>query len=1074
MIKQTCKSRLLLIVAAIFVGGCLSTAAYAATASVRAEQANTCTGVVIDEAGQPVIGAAVLIKGTLKGTSTDMDGRFTLPEAKSGDVLQISAIGYLPTETVWNGNPLNIVLGEDRLSLEESVVVGYGVQKKVNVTGAVSMVGSDVLDSRPVQTVSQALQGQIPGLNFNVTTGGGELNQNMSFNVRGTGTIGEGSTASPLVLIDGIEGDMNTINPNDVESISVLKDAASSSIYGARGAFGVILITTKSGKAGRTQVSYSGNVNFNSAIHLPTMMSSDKFVRYWNRARALSGQQPQFNAETVQRVDDFIAGKITTETVKDPSNNHWGTYATGNANTDWFQVFYGKNVPSHNHNISVSGGTDRLNYRVSGSYQRTNGLLKFGHDRMDRFSIDAKLSAKLADWVRLNYATKWIREDYNRPTYLTYQGRLFMHNIARRWPNVPVYDPNGHLIGGMETETLQDGGEQLTQKNSYTNQLALVLEPIKDWHINIEGNMRTYTNRDHQVFLPVVSYDCDNQPYYDSWDNGVGSIAPGQSRVAESRRTEDYFTTNIYSDYSWTLADAHNFHVLGGFNAELTKYDLTGASGDDLVDLSVPYLNQTTANQKISGSREHYAVAGFFGRINYNYLERYMLELNGRYDGSSRFIGDKRWGFFPSVSAGWNIAKEDFFAPLSDKISTLKLRASWGSLGNTNTNNWYPFYQTMPVGSANGNWIINGDKPNTASLPGIVSTLMTWETIETLDIGLDLTAFDGRLTATFDWLRRNTRNMIGPAPELPAALGASVPKVNNADMLSRGWELELGWRDQIGRDFSYGIRATLSDARQFITRYPNETNSLSTYYVGREVGEIWGYEAIGLARSQAEMDSWLENNRPSWGSNWSGGDLMYVDQNGDGKVNTGANTLDDHGDIKIIGNSNPRYNFGITLDAAWKGLDFRAYFQGVGKRDYWVSGPYFTGAGASGMWQCAAFVSHWDFWRPEGDELGENLDGYFPRPLFANGSKNFQTSSHYLQNAAYIRLKNIQLGYTLPKKWVNKAGMSSVRIYASGENLLTLTKMFQEFDPETIGGDWGDGKVYPLMKNFSFGVNINF
>ena len=654
MLKQTCKSRLLLIVAAIFAGACFSTGAYAAAASVRAEQASTCTGVVIDETGQPVIGAAVLIKGTLKGTSTDIDGRFTLPEAKSGDVLQISAIGYTTAETVWNGTPLNIVLGDDRLALEESVVVGYGVQKKVNVTGAVSMVGSDVLASRPVQTVSQALQGQIPGLNFSVTTGGGELNQNMSFNVRGTGTIGSGSTASPLVLIDGIEGDMNTINPNDVENISVLKDAASSSIYGARGAFGVILITTKSGKAGKTHVSYSGNVNFNSALHLPTMMSSDKFVRYWNRARALSGQSPYFSDEVIQRVEDYIAGKITTGTVPD-TNNRWGAYNLGNANTDWFQVFYGKNVPSHNHNLSVSGGTDRLNYRVSGSYQRTNGLLQFGHDRMDRYSIDAKISAKLADWARLNYATKWIREDYNRPTYLTYQGRLFMHNIARRWPNVPVYDPNGNLLGGMETETLRDGGEQLTQKNYYTNQLALVLEPIKDWHINIEGNMRTYTNRDHQVFLPVVSYDCDNQPYYDNWDNGVGSIAPGQSRVAESRRTEDYFTTNIYSDYSWTLAGAHNFHVLGGFNAELTKYDVTSGRGDMLVDLSVPYLDNTTTNPLVYGGREHYAIAGFFGRFNYNYLERYMLELNGRYDGSSRFIGDKRWAFFPSVSAGWNI-----------------------------------------------------------------------------------------------------------------------------------------------------------------------------------------------------------------------------------------------------------------------------------------------------------------------------------------------------------------------------------------------------------------------------------
>ena len=1071
MLKLTRKAGLSLAIAmTVMLGECLNV--FASDSFLRIQQPQTCSGVVVDDGGVPVIGAAVLVKGTLKGTSTDVEGRFTFPQAKIGDVLEVSSVGYLPAEATWDGSPLRIVLSEDRLSIEESVVVGYGVQKKVNVTGAVSMVDSDVFESRPVQTVSQALQGQIPGLNFNVTTGGGELNQNMSFNVRGTGTIGDGSKDAPLVLIDGIEGDMNTVNPNDIETISVLKDAASSSIYGARGAFGVILITTKSGKAGRTQVSYSGNINYNSALHLPEMMSSDKFVRYWNRARANDGTSAQFSAEVVQRVDDYIAGKLTTPTVPQ-SNGRWGTYADGNANTDWFSTFYKDNVPSHQHNLSVSGGTDRINYRVSGSFQNTNGLLAFGRDRMNRFNIDAKISAKLTDWARLDYGNKFVREDYTRPTYLTYQGRLFMHNIARRWPNVPVYDPNGHLIGGMETETLRDGGEQLTQKNYYTNQLALVLEPVKDWHINIEGNMRTYTNRDHQVFLPVISYDSDNHPYYDSWDNGVGSISPGQSRIYEYRYTEDYFTTNIYSDYSFMLADVHNFHLLGGFNAELTKYDQMSGRGDNLVDLSVPFLSQTTANPIVSGGREHTSVAGFFARLNYNYMDRYMLELNGRYDGSSRFIEDKRWAFFPSVSMGWNIAKESFFEPLSSRISTLKRRASWGQLGNTNTNSWYPFYQTMPVGTANGSWIIEGEKPNTATLPGIVSTVMTWETIETWDVGLDLTSFDGRLNASFDYFLRKTLNMVGPAPELPAALGASVPKVNNADMKSNGWELELSWRDHVGKDFSYGARLVLSDATQEITRYPNETNSLSNYYVGRKIGEIWGYQADKLASSQSEMDSWLAQNRPSWGSGWGAGDLMYKDITGDGKINRGSYTLDDHGDLSIIGNSTPRYNFGITLDAAWKGFDLRAYLQGVGKRDYWCSGPYMFGT-SGGMWQSAAFVEHWDFWRPEGDEFGANLDAYYPKPTFNGNSKNQEVSTRYLQDASYIRLKNIQIGYTLPVRLTEKAGISSVRLFASGENLFTLTRMTKVFDPETIGGDWGDGKVYPLMKTYSFGVNINF
>ena len=1073
MIKSSFKTGLLLAVAAIVTGGWLSTAFAAGNdSSAQVQQNQTCTGVVVDEEGVPVIGAAVLVKGTLKGTSTDVEGRFTLPQAKPGDILEVSSVGYLSKEVVWNGSPLSITLSEDKLSIEESVVVGYGVQKKVNVTGAVSMVDSDVFESRPVQTVSQALQGQVPGLNFSVTTGGGELNQNMSFNVRGTGTIGDGSTAKPLVLIDGIEGDMNTINPNDIETISVLKDAASSSIYGARAAFGVILITTKSGKAGKTHVSYTGNLLFNSALHLPEMMRSDQFVQYWNRARINDGTAAYFTPEVIQKVNDYLAGKITEGTTAQ-ANGRWGTYAVGNANTDWFRVFYGDNIPSHNHNVSVSGGNDRINYRVSGSFMNQNGLLIMGKDQMNRYTVDSKISAKLTDWARLDYTNKFVREDYDRPSYLTYQGRLFMHNIARRWPNIPVYDPNGHLMPSMETIAIKEGGNQLTQKNYYTNQLALVFEPIKNWRINLEGNMRTYTNRDHQVIVPIQAYDASNQPYYIEWDAGVGSISAGMSRIYEYRYTQDYFTTNIYSDYSWTLGNVHNFHVLGGFNAELTKYDEMSGRGDTLVDFSVPYLSQTTANPIVKGGREHNSVAGFFGRFNYNYMDKYMLELNGRYDGSSRFIEDKRWAFFPSVSVGWNIAKEPFFGSLANDISTLKLRASYGRLGNTNTNSWYPFYQTMPVTSAGGVWLIDGAKPNIASMPGILSTIMTWETIETWDAGIDITAWNGRFNLTFDYFLRNTLNMVGPAPELPAALGASVPKVNNADMKSNGWELEVSWRDQIGKDFSYGIRAVVSDAVQEITRYPNKTNSLSTYYVGRKIGEIWGYQADNLAQTQAEMDSWLQSNRPSWGSGWSAGDLMYKDITGDGKVNQGSNTLDDHGDLSIIGNNTPRYNFGITLDAAWKGIDLRAYFQGVGKRDYWCAGPYMFGT-SGGMWQSAAFVEHWDFWRPEGDELGANTGAYYPRPTFNGNSKNQERSTRYLQNAAYIRLKNIQLGYTLPRKWTDSIGLSSVRFYTSAENLFTLTKMTKIFDPETIGGDWGDGKVYPLMKTYSFGVNINF
>ncbi|HAC20884.1 MAG TPA: SusC/RagA family protein, partial [Porphyromonadaceae bacterium] len=466
----------------------------------------------------------------------------------------------------------------------------------------------------------------------------------------------------------------------------------------------------------------------------------------------------------------------------------------------------------------------------------------------------------------------------------------------------------------------------------------------------------------------------------------------------------------------------------------------------------------------------------FFGRINYNYKERYMVELNGRYDGTSRFVGDKRWNFFPSFSAGWNIAREDFWQSYEDVVSTLKLRGSWGELGNQNMSSWYPFYQTMPFGTANGGWLINGEKPNTSSAPGLVSSLLTWERVQSWNVGFDWGAFNNRLTGSFDYFVRKTLDMVGPAPELPVILGTSVPKLNNADMKSYGFELEIGWRDRIG-NVSYGVKGVLSDAQQKVTRYPNKTGNISQWFAGRYSGEIWGYETIGIAKSQEEMDAHLASlpngGQNALGNKWAAGDIMYKDLNGDGKIDGGKGILGETGDRKVIGNSTARFNFGVTLDAQWKGFDISVFFQGVGKRDYAIGGPYFWGANG-GMWQSAGFVEHLDFFRPEGHPMGANLDSYYPRPIFDGGGKNQQTQTKYLQNAAYIRMKNLQVGYTFPQQWISKAGLQYLRVFISGDNLLTGTKMTSIFDPETIGGGWGEGKTYPLSKVISFGLNVNF
>lgn len=679
-------------------------------------------------------------------------------------------------------------------------------------------------------------------------------------------------------------------------------------------------------------------------------------------------------------------------------------------------------------------------------------------------------------------------EDIKIAEKLAEESFVLLKNKEKRLPlaadtKVAVIGPLGknrwNLLGswtahGKDGDVVGIYGRQTNQKDLNTQQLQFVFEPVKNWTINIEGALRTENKNEHWEVLPIFSHDGDGNPYSIPW----GSYGAGSSVVNEYNYKENYYSTNIYSDYFKQYESGHYFKVMAGFNAELYKTRSLSGQKNTLISNSVPTLNTATESPTTSGGYAHNGVAGFFGRINYNYKERYLIELNGRYDGSSRFINDKSWGFFPSLSVGWNIAREDFFRNIADKahIDVLKLRGSWGQLGNTDTKDaWYPFYQTMPQGT-DYNWLVNGKRPNYASLPGIVSSLKTWETIETWDIGLDWGLFNNRLTGSFDYFVRWTYDMIGPAPELSSVLGATPPKINNSDMKSYGFELELGWRDMIG-DFSYGAKFTLADDQQKITRYPNENNKLSeAYYPGMMKGEIWGYETVGIAQSQEEMDAHLAKvDQSSLGSKWGAGDIMYKDVDGDGVISTGENTTEKPGDRVILGNNTPRFKYGITLDAAWKGVDFRIFLQGVAKRDYVLSGPYFWGANGVDEWQATGFKEHWDFWRPEGDPLGANTNAYYPRVLKSD-SRNMAVQSRYIQNAAYCRIKNVQIGYTLPKQWTNKAGMSSVRVYVSGDNLLTFSHMSKIFDPEALEStyDANNGKLYPLQRTISVGLNVNF
>ena len=1042
------------------------------SSSSQQSSRHTVKGKVVDANGEPIIGATIVEVGTTNGTVTDFDGNFTLNVSDTNAKLDISYIGYKKVVLSATSKSLsNIVLKEDTEVLDEVVVVGYGTQKKVNLTGAVSQVTEEVFQSRPVQNVSQALQGLVPGMTFGLDQNGGQLNNTPSISIRGAGTIGKGSKAAPLILIDGVEGDMNLLNPQDIESISVLKDASASSIYGSRAPFGVILVTTKSGKTGKTTVNYNMNVRFNQPLADYHSMDSYEFMHYINDGRTNGGQAPYFSDEQLQNTLDYKNGKVGLIVPLDAAGHY--TFNWGNDNTDWYDVFFKDFAISNEHSVSVSGGSDKFSYYVSGNLMNQNGILNYADESYKRYVINGKINSKINKYISLSYNTKWMRSDYNAPSFL---GQIFFHQLVRHWPNASVMDPNGHYTDVSGIPQLQDGGRQKQTMDQNYQSLQIDITPLSGWAIHLQGTYRVTTNFNHTDYQAVYAYTPDEEPY----PLELTTILPaGQTRVSESANKTDYYNVNVFSDYSHQFGN-HYLKIMGGFNAEHNNYrNLTGRR-DGIISPDLPTLNTSTSMDLATGGYSHWATAGFFARVNYNYKEKYLLEINGRYDGTSRFMKDKRWNLFPSFSLGWNLSHENFWKPLESVVNQFKVRGSWGELGNQNTTSLYPFYETLPVKMTDGSWLLNGKKPNTADIPALVSSMLTWERVRSYNVGFDFGAFSNRLTGSFDYFVRRTVDMVGPAPELPLVLGIAVPNVNNADMKSYGFELELGWRDRIGK-VDYGVKFNLSDAQQKVMRYPNTTGLFSDWYAEKMNGEIWGYTTLGIAKTQEEMDKHLASlpngGQNALGKKWGAGDIMYADLNGDGKVDGGKGTLSDPGDQTIIGNSTPRYNFGLTLDASWNGFDFSVFFQGVGKRDYapivGTNGAMFWGI-TSNLWQSVGLEDHWDYFRPEGHPMGANIDAYYPRPDLTS-NKNHQVQTRYLQNAAYIRLKNAQIGYTLPQKWTQKLMINRCRIYVSGDNLWTGTKLADMFDPETLAaGDWGSGKTYPLSRVISFGLNVNF
>ena len=1061
---------------------------------VQVQQQNTIkvSGVVSDSEG-PIIGASVVEKGAKgNGTVTDLDGNFSL-NCKPGATLVISYMGYKKVEVqAVAGKTLHVTMQQDSEALDEVVVVGFGTQKKVNLTGAVDVVDSKQLSDRPISNAVQALQGAAPGLQITQTSGG--IDAEPSINVRGGTTIGAGSNGDPLVLIDGVAGNLNSINPQDIESVSVLKDAAASSIYGSRAPFGVILVTTKKGKDGKSTINYNNSFRFGVPNVKNHLMNSVQFASWMNDAFVNKGQNPYFEtkADGTGRFDqivEFANAKYVSPGVRETADGkkvyevrgyngsgQWlGGYSNGIADNDWYDFLYKDNTFSQQHNVSASGGNQKFNYYLSGSYFDQNGLLKVGNENLKRYTGTAKIDAQITNWLNVHYNMRFTREDKDKPNRAgTYQ------NVALRgWPLLPAYDWNGNPYSDNESVLYWGNGDQSqTQTDDIYHQLGLILEPIKNWKTYVDFNYRIKTYNNHNWITPLTAYDKDGNLY-----NKTSS-----SSVTESYQKNNYLNFSAHTDYDFNIIKDHHFHVMAGMQVEDMRQHYLYLSRQGLMDNDKPQIdmtnglnNGTAVTPGISGNRAEWTVAGFFGRLNYDYKSRYLFEANVRHDGSSRFRRNNRWKTFPSFSLGWNIAEEKFMNSTHDWLDMLKLRLSYGSLGNQNVSDWYYTYVTLSTSPTGGPWLQNGQKVPSAGTPGLVSESLTWERVKVYNVGLDWAMLHNRLTGSFNWYTRKTLDMVGPPRELPAVLGTSVPRTNNTALKAVGWELTLGWNDRLANGLSYGAKFSLYDSRTKITKYPNSTGSFSTYIAGRYTGEIWGFETIGIAKTDQEMKDHLAT-LPKGGQDaistnpWTAGDIMYKDLNGDGKVSWGDGTVSDPGDRKVIGNTTPRYQFGLDLNAAWKGFDFRMFFQGVMKRDYWQGSQFMFGY-TGDQWNCAGLTQMEDYFRDENTwsvkqgTMSVNTDAYLPRPINGN-SKNLQCQTKYLQNAAYIRLKNITLGYTIPTVITSKWGISNLRVYFSGENLWTGTSLNSQFDPETISSN--GGAAYPLSKTYSFGLSVTF
>lgn len=1058
-----------------------------ATSSLAAQEAYPVTGTVTDASdGSRLPGVTVRVEGTTAGTITDVDGYFEIEVPGPEAVLLVTFIGMEERRIeVGDRRDFDIGLGAGNNLLDEVVVVGYGSQKRVNLSGAVDNIEMAALESRPIANLSQGLQGLVP--NFNVNYGGGEPGAAASFNIRGITSINGGS---PLFVVDGIAynaDDLNFLNPNDIASISILKDASSAAIYGARGAFGVVLITTKSGKDGK--VTYSNFVASARPTVLPDPIT-DPYV--YMRLSDIATANTPWNYITYTD-DQYRWGRErsddpTIESVRlDPADPNRYIYLGDN---DWNDYFFDYQAMSQSHNLSFSGGAgESVDYFVSGNFTDEDGLNRLAEDKFTRYALRTKVGFQPKPWLRFENNSNVYQADRNRPTY----------NLTNTFNLVPIdvaENPNGSWAAtpaGRAAARLVDGGRYAGTD--------LGFQTINRANVTLFDGLLTLT-ADATFRRNFNTSHTDGRQYGIGYGPEDLRLEGGQTFATETRINENYNAYNLFATLSETFGLKHQVTVLAGYNQESYVRDLARASRDGLIVSGLPYIGVASGEQTVGAQYTDWAVRGLFGRVNYIFNDRYILEFNGRYDGTSRFPSGNRYGFFPSVSGAWLLSEEPFLQGLGGTLSNLKLRASYGSLGNQATSN-YGYILNLPSGTTG--YLIDGAYRRTIGAPGlnVDPGNYTWEKVTTSNFGLEFGLLDNRLFATADYYIRNTSGMLAPGQELPGVLGTDEPEGNVADLRTKGWEFSVEWRNRInvaGSPLRLNLGFNLGDSRSTITRYPNDGLLFSgQYYEGQELGEIWGLESDGFFENEEAISALDQNGIIPWGAisivpGWP----RFVDQDGNQVIEKGISATDTR-DYVRLGNTQPRYRYGINFDASWKGFDTRFFFQGIGQRDYYPEHYLFWG-----LYQqpyANTYPQQLDFYRANGEneaaranhsrsylELGladantegasfPTLQAWLADYRVSNGLAIPQ--SKYLLDGSYLRLKNVTVGYTLPTTLTDRVGLSRLRFFVSGENVWEASSVKDFVDPEAIGanpldaGQFG-GYAYPFQRRYSVGLNLEF